>query len=73
MTLMNGRAENNLTREVLDLLEQYNRDLVEWRDLQCKSLKDPNFHVDSYRRKEELRESLLARADYFWDLGISVY
>ena len=57
-----------LTSEVLESLAQYQRDLVEWRQLN-----DQGLDCCNWKRKEELNKKLKAQADCFWDLGISVY
>ena len=57
-----------ITREVLESLAQYQRDLAEWRQLN-----DQGLDCCDWAHKEELNKKLKAQADLFWDLGISVY
>ena len=65
---------NNLTKEVIDLLEQYQKDLAEWRELNKQYMeytaRDP---FPGQTRLVFLGDQLKVQADRFWDLGINVY
>ena len=65
---------NNLTREVIDLLEQYQKDLAEWRDLNERCVNHTSRDTfPGQARLVFLGDQLKTQADYFWDLGINVY
>lgn len=65
---------NNLTKEVVDSLEQYQKDLAEWRELNKQYMnytaRDP---FSGQTRLVFLGDQLKVQADRFWDLGINVY
>ena len=74
MKLLDLNAKNNLTEEVLQSLEQYQRELLEWQNLNTQRLNHAGRDRFSCQdRLNFLREKLKTQADYFWDLGINVY
>jgi hypothetical protein len=64
----------NLTQEDIALLEQYHKDLMEWRELNRRCVNHSSRHpFPGLSRMSFLSDQLKTRADYFWDLGINVY